>query len=781
MQKLIVLMIVFHVVLLSKTVNSLICSQDQMDKSVLIGMPRRHVKANDLKNLPAATIFSPPVNAEQFNTLSSEASTAARNADLASPRGARPTSKPVNGSPSALKPPTPKTPTSPLSRRTNAAPTQGADKGKKKTTKLVKFGVCAVCETRGQCMVNVPKYCNRCALKSVNENLNKGDLREAAVACNHLVQLVSRNETVREITVGENSALQTRCDDARARVQEATRLSNIRDLFRAAHCGDVTKIAELAVSDLDVTTSVGALEWVPSQGFLTTRAVLRGFTAVHYACMAFTGLEVDGKKEALVKLVEGLGLDPHVPAEDGRLPMHIAVNELPCLNYLIYKQQGNVEWRDGDDRTVLHHAALYGGLEARIFLIGVCEADHTVQDRFNKTPVDYNPDVAVLVRKKRSLKMICAFFKKVIVMKCFYVMKKHKKDPPYMLKFVPTDERKQNIVLAARVTRRILYKDWHDHGHPRLLKPWSSLLHEKSGISLESELSRLSSLDWTNALEWSWYIAHESPSCLSPVDGPVWEIWCGGPSDFDQDPALVTQEADEELNMTMAEQGKSLTVSTFVVHYDARVVYKLESRPPTAEYDLQNRVRTPKDKRLRTRKPNISLLSDGVKDVGVKDDQSDISRTGSMWSRVGSFTRALSFTRVLSGTSQAPSTESKGVAAQSNMSAAASLSRVFSFSKAPTTTQSTDAGNEGGGDNVSLGAKAIAATFSRSFSLSKRTKGTGDVPQAACESVPSGRLGSTGLDSPILPAPPPEERTMLSVLRTSASFKRAIIPPSAVD
>jgi hypothetical protein len=754
-----------------------------MDKSVLIGMPRRHVKANDLKNLPAATISSPAVNAEYFNTLSNKPSPAARNADLASQRAAGPTNKPVNGSPSARKPSTPKTPTSPLSRRTNTVATQGADKGKKQITKLVKFGVCAVCETRGQCMVNVPKYCNRCALKSVNENLNKGDLREAAVACNHLVQLVSRDEAVREITVGENSALQTRCDDARARVQEATRLSNIRDLFRAAHCGDVTKIAELAASDLDVTTSVGALEWVPSQGFLTTRAVLRGFTAVHYACMAFTGLEVDDKKEALVKLVEGLGLDPHVPAEDGRLPMHIAVNELPCLNYLIYKQQGNVEWRDGDDRTVLHHAALYGGLEARIFLIGVCEADHTVQDRFNKTPVDYNPDVARLVRKKRSLKVMCAFFKNVIVMKCFYMMKKHKKDPPYMLKFVPTDERKQNIVLAARVTRRILYKDWHDHGHPRLLKPWSSLLHEKSGISLESELSRLSSLDWTNALEWTWYIAHESPSCLSPVDGPVWEIWCGGPGDFDQDPSLVKQEADEDLNMTMAEQGKSLTVSTFVVHYDARIVYKLESRPPTAEHDLQNRVRTPKDKRLRTRKPNISLLSDGIKDVGVKDDQSDISRTGSMWSRVGSFTRALSFTRVLSGTSQAPSTDSKGVAAQSTpLSAAASLSRVFSFSKAPTTTQSTDAGNEGGssGEDVSLGAKAIAATFSRSFSLSKRTKGTGDVPQAAFESVPR-RLGSTGFDSPIPPAPPPEERTTLSVLRAGASFKRAIFPPSAVD
>ena len=267
------------------------------------------------------------------------------------------------------------------------------------------------------------------------------------------------------------------------------------------------------------------------------------------------------------------------------------------------------------------------------------------------------------------------------------------------------------------------------------------------------------------------------------MDGPVWEIWCGGPGDFDQDPSLVKQEADEDLNMTMAEQGKSLTVSTFVVHYDARIVYKLESRPPTAEHDLQNRVRTPKDKRLRTRKPNISLLSDGIKDVGVKDDQSDISRTGSMWSRVGSFTRALSFTRVLSGTSQAPSTDSKGVAAQSTpLSAAASLSRVFSFSKAPTTTQSTDAGNEGGssGEDVSLGAKAIAATFSRSFSLSKRTKGTGDVPQAAFESVPR-RLGSTGFDSPIPPAPPPEERTTLSVLRAGASFKRAIFPPSAVD
>ena len=743
--------------------------------SVLMGMPRRQVKAKDLKNLPAATISSPPINANHFNTPYNEPSSALRNADLASPRAAGPISTRSNASLMAQEPSTPKTPSSPLARRTNAAAAKGADKGKKRTNKVVKFGVCAVCEKHGQCMVNVPKYCNRCALKSVNDNLNKGDLREATVACHHLVQLVYQDETVREITVGENSALQTRCGDARARVQEATRLSDIRDLFRAAHCGDVTKIAELAASGIDCTASVGHLEWVPSQGFLTTRSVLRGFNAVHYACMAFTGLEVDGKKEALVKLVDGLGLDPHVPAEDGRLPMHIAVNEMPCLNYLINEKHGDVEWRDGDDRTVLHHAAMYGGLECRIFLIGVCEADHTVQDRFNKTPVDYNPDIATLVSKKRSLKMICAFFKNVIVMKCFFLMKRYKKDPPYMLKFVPTDERKQNIVLAARVTRRRLYQDWHDHGHPRLLKPWSSLLHEKSGISLQSELSRLSSLEWTNALEWSWYIGHESPSCLSPLDSPVWEIWGGDPGDFEQDPALVNQEADEDLNMTMAEQGKSLTVSTFVVHYDAKIVYRLESRPPTSEHDLQTRVRTPKDKAMRTIKPHVSLRPDCEKD-------DNISRAGSLWSRVGSFTRALSFGRVISGGSQAPSMT--GITRQSSvLSAAASFSRVFSFSsKAPTTTESTEGQGISSGEDPTLGAKAIAASFSRAFSIAKRKPSTGVASEGVGEysgvDPPSGK---PTIDSHIPPIPPSEERSGLSVLRAASTFQRSIIPPEATE
>ena len=108
-------------------------------------------------------------------------------------------------------------------------------------------------------MVNVPKYCVRCALKLFNQNLNNGDLREAAVACHHVHQLTRQHEQARETTVGENSALTTRCKDAGLRLEEATRLNAERDLMRAAHCGDVGKIKQLAES-VDVCASVGGLE-----------------------------------------------------------------------------------------------------------------------------------------------------------------------------------------------------------------------------------------------------------------------------------------------------------------------------------------------------------------------------------------------------------------------------------------------------------------------------------------------------------------------------------------
>lgn len=503
-------------------------------------------------------------------------------------------------------------------------------------------------------MVNVPKYCVRCALKLFNENLNKGDLREATVTCHHVQQLTHQNEQARELTVGQNSALTTRCKDALLRLEEATRLNAQRDLFRAAQCGDIGKIGQLAES-IDVSGCVGDLEWVPNEGFLSTRPVLRGFTAAHFACMAFTGLEVDSKKGALVKLVQ-LGIDPHRPARDGRLPIHVSVNDMSCLRSLIFQFKGSPEWRDGDGRTVLHHAALYGGLDCRIFLIGLCDADHTARDDFNKTPADYSDDIARLVRKKRSLKMICSFFKNVMVMKCFYIMKRYRKEPPHILDFVPTEERKQNISLAARVVRRRLYKDWGAHGHPRLLKPWSSLLLQKSGDSLESELSRLSSLEWSNALEWSWYIGHSSPEVLSPCDSPVWEYWGGSANDFDGDDASANPEMEQDINMTVAERGLSLSVSALAVHYDAKIVYKLESRPPTAEVDGMKRLRTPKDSAKRSRKPEIDLVADGSeKDMArVPGPCGAPSNTNSdtIWSRLGSFTRALS-SRAMSVASRA--------------------------------------------------------------------------------------------------------------------------------
>ena len=523
------------------------------------------------------------------------------------------------------------------------------------TGRLVKFGVCATCEKHGQCMVNVPKYCVRCALKSFNDNLNKGDLREASVACHHVQQLTHQQEQAREVTVGENSALAKRCRDAQSRLEEASRLNNLRDLYRAAHCGDDRRIKELATCH-DIATSVGEVEWVPNEGFLSSRSVFRGFTAAHYACMAFTGVEVNSKKSALIALVQ-LGLDPHRPADDGRLPMHISVNEMPCLRYLIFEQKGDPEWKDGDGRTVLHHAALYGGLECRIFLVGLCDADHTAKDNFNKTPVDYSDDIALLVRKKRSLKMICTFFKHVMVMKCFYIMKRYKKDPPYMLQFVPTEERKQNINLAARVVRRRLYHDWGERGYPRLLKPWSSLLLQKSGDSIQSELSRLSSLEWSNALEWSWYIGHDSPEVLSPCDSPVWEYWGGTAQDFE--PGSPNIDFDEDVNMTVAEQGLSLSVSAFTVHYDAKVVYKLESRPPTADADGVKRVRTPKDSAKRTRKPGVDLVADGSENVPGPSRAGSAAVSNatstSILRRLGTFTRALSisssWTRALSAAS----------------------------------------------------------------------------------------------------------------------------------
>jgi hypothetical protein len=498
--------------------------------------------------------------------------------------------------------------------------------------------------------------------------------------------------------------------------------------------------------------------------------------------MAFTGVEEEGKKEALIELVEACGLDPHAPASDGRLPMHIAVNEMPCLNYLIFHCEGSPEWRDGDGRTVLHHAAMYGGLDVMIFLIGVCDVDHTVQDNFDKTPLDYNADIAMLVRKRKAIKKVCSFFRNAMVLKCFILMKRHRKEPPYMLKFVPTEERKQKIELAARVIRRKLYQDWDGHGHPRLLKPWSSLL--KGDSSMSTELSRLSSLDWTNPMEWIWYIPREAtPDVISPCDTPIQEVWLGGTNDFDVDMTLFTREVEEDINMAMAERGSWLTLGAYVVHYDAKVVYGLESRPPTSQIDGMSRMRTPKDRAMRTIKPDVRLLADGTEDAP--------SRAGSLWGRVRSisstsvstFKRAVSFSRTRSGgstetpiaedTSKTDIEEGKNIS-DAIVSTAMAFSRAFSFSKTPSAQSETKQPLPSSdtcaqeSESSGLGSKAIAASF-----LAAVTPRT--VAKDAEEAEQRGSYTS------LIPQPPAEQRVAASVLRAGALFQRAIRPPEETD
>jgi hypothetical protein len=783
--------------------------QDQGDKAVLMCMPQRQVMAKDLKNVRASTLIKEGETTLPVNEADHKRGTSAT--PPASQKPSTPTSSPRQR---AMTLPN-------INSRTgqNKSARKGQDKSetgktKKQQGRLVNYGECAICEKHGQCLVSVPKYCNRCALKSVNDNLNKGDLREATVASNHVQQLAFYHENVKEITVGEHSAYKTRCSDSLSRVQEAARLNDVRELFRAAQAGDVKSIYALAESGVDVTSCVDNLEWKPGTGFLTTREALRGFSAVHFACMAFTGLDTDGKKEALMTLINVFGLNPHAPANDGRRAVHIAVNELPCLKYLIARKNGNAEWRDSDGRTVLHHAAMYGSLDCRIFLIGVCDAKHTVKDNFNKTPLDYNEDLAMIVRKKRSVKMICAFFTNTIVVKCFFLMKKYRK-PEFipLIDFVTPEKRKQDIILAARVVRRRLYQDWVNHGHPRLLKPWSSLLHQRDELglplSLQSELSTLTDMEWTNALEWVWYIGHDNEP-LSPMDSPLWEVWAGDAGQFEADQSLINDEVDEDLNMTLAEQGRgSLRVSAFVIHYDAKVVYSLESRPPTSEGAGLNgigRVRTPKDVALRTLKPNVTIRPDGQED---REGTEKFSRTGSLWSRVkdGSFTRALSFTRVLSGTSQAAALQAAAsqVSKDTGPAAlAASLTKMFSFgSSRRLAHQSQDAGNgtndvsasgDGAGgrhmaEEVSLGAKAVAATFAHSLSSFRRKSPSGsEVRTDICHNISEETIGGMSPIAPSSPIPRPpsqprstEEKAAVALIRGAASFKRSIAARKETD
>ena len=255
--------------------------EDQTDKSVLMGTPRRKIMAKELKSLPRDPLREAPIHTDTATSASTTSPMRSRNASLTSP-------------PSWRKP---STPNSPLSRRsrTIAGTETNIPKAKIKRKEIVKFGVCAVCEKHGQCLVSVPKYCNRCAHKSVHESLNKGDLPQAMIEYHHVQQLTYHDEPVHEVTVGENSALQLRCQDAHARVQEARRLNTLRDLQRAAHCGSVQKIREISASKFEMSACVKDVEWVPSQGFLSTRAVLHGiFIVVHLlVCLSKKGILLD--------------------------------------------------------------------------------------------------------------------------------------------------------------------------------------------------------------------------------------------------------------------------------------------------------------------------------------------------------------------------------------------------------------------------------------------------------------------------------------------------------
>ena len=728
---------------------------EQEDKAILAGMPRRHVMATGIRKIHAVTIKGNPDTACTEPAPPTSEKTDAASSPLTRRSHMQQFEEGGNHSPATFEPANDQKPVAKVSPR--------------KRPRTTVFGQCPVCDKHRQCLVSVPKYCTRCALKSVHDSLNKGDLKQAHIACNHVDQMTLSEGGINGVVHGEPSAMLVRCEEARTRLEEATRLNHFRELLQAANCGAVSKIEALSQAGMNLATQVSELEWVENRGFMTTRSILRGYTAVHYACMAFTGVEEEGKKDALVTLVDRHGLDPHHAAADGRLPMHIAVNEIPCLRYLIFSQKGNVEWKDGDGRTVLHHAAMYGGLDVRIFLIGFCDADHMVQDAFSKTPADYCEDIMKLVSKRKVIKKICSFFHNAMVLKCFMTMKRWKK-PEFEHDFIPTSERKAQIQLSARVIRRKLYQDWDSHGHPRLLKPWSSLLHRQGpGQSLQSELSRLSSLDWTNPLEWSWYIARESPGLDSPIDEPIDEVWGGSSQDFAVDIGTFNREIEEEINMNAALAGLSHTLSDYVIHYDAKCVYGLESRPATTEIDGMRRVRTPKDVQLRSRRPNITLRPDGTE---------SLSRTDSLWARVrsatgsikssaqssvGVFTRALSFGRTGSSTSQIShgriphETETKSAV----VSIAASFTRALSFARnassgpVPAATENVahDSGQPQGGNTAvgeeesSLAAKAGAATF----------------------------LAAMG------PKPPAEEKAAAAVLRAGGRFKRAIEPPKEIE
>ena len=112
--------------------------QEQGDKSVMMGLPRRQVMAKDLKNLPASTLHAhvaiagPPESLKHARTLSLSTLTRTDTSTHTHTLSLSLTHTP----PESLQP---STPTSPLSRRSNTQPNLGS-----KTKKLMKFGACPV-------------------------------------------------------------------------------------------------------------------------------------------------------------------------------------------------------------------------------------------------------------------------------------------------------------------------------------------------------------------------------------------------------------------------------------------------------------------------------------------------------------------------------------------------------------------------------------------------------------------------------------------------------------
>jgi len=58
---------------------------------------------------------------------------------------------------------------------------------------FIKFGRCAVCGQRRQCVVSEPRYCYPCASKTFHDHLNKGNIKEATIL-GYQIERLSRAE-----------------------------------------------------------------------------------------------------------------------------------------------------------------------------------------------------------------------------------------------------------------------------------------------------------------------------------------------------------------------------------------------------------------------------------------------------------------------------------------------------------------------------------------------------------------------------------------------------------